>query len=214
VVAVVPPAGAPTGRAMARATASQTLAYWRSVALLRTDRPSGLAGLERCFLAGATPGRLDGFHEGSLLATTVGRGIDQIAWGLTRLWMPWNGKTFDPESSDGCNLFRPGFRVPMRILWPRQAMGRSSEPGQIGVFRFETRTGPCELDPRVHVLKIDYGIPESPALIRDILDEIVQIEDRLYLGQALLRWRGTYRRAAWFSLADVAPAGSGESVAF
>jgi len=51
------------------------------------------------------------------------------------------------------------------------------------------------------VFRIDYDTPDDlDFLIRRILDELVQIGEGLYLGQALLRIRGQWKRAAWFSL--------------
>jgi len=40
----------------------------------------------------------------------------------------------------------------------------------------------------------------SATAIRRVLDELVRVDDRLSLGQALLRLGGRWRRAAWFSL--------------
>ena len=76
-------------------------------------------------------------------------------------------------------------------------------PGErtYATFPFITWEGPSAFPPGgPDVLKIDYEHPQSPWLIRDILDELVRIEDGLYLGQALLRVRGQLRRAAWFEL--------------
>jgi hypothetical protein len=69
-------------------------------------------------------------------------------------------------------------------------------------FEFRTSTGPSALDSGTKVLRIDYrDVPENPSwLIRRVLDELVTVDDGLYLGQALLEWRGSLRRAAWFSL--------------
>jgi hypothetical protein len=56
------------------------------------------------------------------------------------------------------------------------------------------------------VLQIDYReLEENPGLIRRILDELVQIDDEVYLGQALMFWRGRLRRVAWFSLEPTRP---------
>jgi hypothetical protein len=63
-------------------------------------------------------------------------------------------------------------------------------------------TGPSALDPGTTVLRIDYrDVPENPSWpVRRVLDELVSVDDGLYLGQALFAGRGTLRRAAWFSL--------------
>ena len=51
------------------------------------------------------------------------------------------------------------------------------------------------------MLTIDYDFAANPGfLIRRILDELVQVDDALYLGKVLLRWRGSFRRLGFFSL--------------
>jgi hypothetical protein len=178
------------------------LAYWRAAAELPFDRAGSLRSLEACFTAGSPAGTLDGPLRGRLLATTFGWGLDGPFEALTRLWMPWMGKAFDASAAEGENLFARGARLPIRLLWPRYR-GVHEGGGATRAFRFTTWTGPSALAPGVDVTKIDYDVPESPdLLIRPILDEIVRVDDRLYLGQALLRRRGAYHRVAWFSLEE------------
>lgn len=52
------------------------------------------------------------------------------------------------------------------------------------------------------VLRLDYrDVADNPAFpVRRVLDELVQVQPALYLGQALLTWGGRLRRVAWFSL--------------
>jgi hypothetical protein len=178
------------------------LAYWRAVAELAFDRAGSLRSLEACFAAGSPARSLDGPLCGRLLATTFGWGLDGPFEALARLWMPWRGKAFDASAGEGENLFARGARLPIRLLWPRYRGIREAE-GAIRAFRFTTHTGQSALAPTIDVTKIDYDIPESPdLLIRPILDEIVRVDDRVYLGQALLRRHGAYHRVAWFSLEE------------
>ena len=179
----------------------RSLRYWRAVASLPVDRAAALAELEGCFLAGDPVDRLEGPMLGRLITTTFGYGLDRPFMGLASLWMPWKGKELDPEAKEGRNIFTPSFRIPLRLIWPGYRDQRPSDSNRFTTFRFTTWSGPGKLDNEVEVFKIDYDLPDSPSLlIRDILDELVQIDDGLYLGQALLRWRGRYRRAAWFQL--------------
>jgi hypothetical protein len=183
-------------------TADLPLRYYRALADLPHDRERALAALEACFVEGATPADLEGPLDGRLLTTTLGFGLDALAMGLARVWMPWKGKSFAPASSDGRNLFTPGFRLVLRLLWPGYHDARD-EPGRLSAFRFTTWEGESALASGVKVLKIDYGHEGSPALlIRPILDELVAIGDGLHLGQALMRWGGDHRRVAWFQLAE------------
>jgi hypothetical protein len=171
------------------------------VASIPVDRRAALDELDRCFAAGEPVERLHGDTEGRVLSTTLGYGIDRACMGLASLWMPWRGKTFDADANEGRNIFTTSFRVPLRLMWPGYRDERGSGPGRFTTFRFATWKGPGKLDPGIEVLKIDYDGPDNPSfLIRDILDEVVRIGDGLYLGQALLTWRGRFRRAAWFQL--------------
>jgi hypothetical protein len=180
---------------------SRSLRYWRAVASLPADRNGALGEIEACFLSGEPVERLDGPMAGRLITTTFGYGLDRVFMGLASLWMPWKGKELDPEAKEGRNIFASSFRAPMRLLWPSYRDQRPANPGRLTTFRFTTWAGAGKLHPDLEVFKIDYDLPDSPALlIRDILDELVQIEEGLYLGQALLRWRGRYRRVAWFQL--------------
>lgn len=177
------------------------LRYWRAVAELPTRRAAALSELEACFRDGGTPGPLEGVHSGRVLATTLGFGLDAPVQALARLWMPWKGKAFDPEAREGRNMFTRAARPPMRVLWPGYSGDRDEGPARISAFRFTTWEGPGAVDPTVRVLKIDYDHDESPELIiRPILDELVRIDDGLYLGQALMNWRAEYHRVAWFAL--------------
>jgi hypothetical protein len=175
--------------------------YFRALADLPHERSAALADLEACFLDAETPAPIDGPRRGRVLPTTVGPGLDSLVDGLARLWMPWRGKTFDPEAKEGRNLFTTGFRPVLRVLWPRYDLDRDEGVGGISAFPFTTWTGPsAAIIGARDVLKIDYEHPQSPWLVRDILDELVRIDDGLFLGQALLRFRGTLHRVAWFEL--------------
>jgi hypothetical protein len=178
-----------------------TLRYLRALADLPHDRPAALAALETCFRNGETPEPLDGLMPGRVLTTTVGYGVDVITVGLARVWMPWKGKTFDPEAKEGRNAFSTSFRVVQRTLWPGYDLDWPLGDRRYATFPFTTWDGPSVHTPGgADVLKIDYEHPQSPWIVRDILDELVRIDDELFLGQALLRIRGRLHRVAWFEL--------------
>jgi hypothetical protein len=73
-------------------------------------------------------------------------------------------------------------------------------PDRLEAFPFRTGLSGGELDPGVNVMKIDYDFEANPALIRHILDELVQIAPGRYLGKVLFRSGGRYRRIGFFSL--------------
>ena len=176
-------------------------AYRKAVATLSVDRRRALADMERFFTAGAVPEGLDGFHRGRLVATTLGYGLDFLPETLARLWMPWKGKTFDPAAVEGRNVFSARGRLGARLLWPRYRGIAPFAPGLDTAFRFVTSAGESAANEGLRVLRIDYDLPDNPAWpIRRVLDELVRVDEELYLGQALLRLGGRWRRAAWFSL--------------
>jgi hypothetical protein len=176
-------------------------AYWKAVATLLVDRRQALADIERFFDAGTIPEGLDGFHRGRLVATTLGYGLDLVPETLARLWMPWKGKTFDAAAAEGQNVFSSKGRFVARLLWPRYPGIARFEPGLDTAFRFVTSVGESAAHQDVRVLRIDYDLPDNPAWpIRRVLDELVRVDEGIYLGQALLRLGGRWRRAAWFSL--------------
>jgi hypothetical protein len=178
-----------------------TLRYLRALADLPHERQAALAELEGCFLTGETPGSLEGLMSGRVLTTTLGYGLDPVVVGLARLWMPWKGKTFDPEAKEGRNAFTSGFRAVQNVLWPGYDLDRPLADRRFTSFPFTTWDGPSAFTPGgADVRKIDYEHPQSPWLIRDILDELIQIDEDLFLGQALLRVRGRPHRVAWFEL--------------
>jgi hypothetical protein len=174
--------------------------YWHAVAMLRLDRPRGLNELEACFAGGKAAEGLVGFRRGRLLATTWGYGLDGVLEGLARLWLPWRGKEFSRLSAEGVNLFTPGGRRAIRVIFPRYVGLADGEEGASG-FRFATSIGPSATDPGLTVLRLDYrSVEENPATVRRVLDELVQIDHGLFLGQALFRRGGGLDRVAWFAL--------------
>jgi hypothetical protein len=88
----------------------------------------------------------------------------------------------------------------MRTLWPSYLPERELAD-RIEAFPFQTWVGPSVAGSGVTVLKIDYGRePTNPNLVRRVLDELVQLEDGVYLGKALIRIKSSYREVGFFRL--------------
>jgi hypothetical protein len=114
--------------------------------------------------------------------------------------MPWLGKSFQPSSQTGINVLASSARPAMKVVWPSYEPPLATDE-RIEAFPFTTRVEPSAVDPSLHVLKIDYDSDDNPAfIIRRILDELVHIDEDLYLGRALYRMRDRWRRLLFFTL--------------
>jgi hypothetical protein len=159
--------------------------------------------LNRIFRLGVPPNpTLEGPQDGILVTPTIPAPASAALRRIATAWMPWLGKRFDAEREAGDNLLTANARVPARVLFP----GYRPEPaqgGRLAAFRFRTYVNPGKLDPDRETLKIDYDSEENPRLlIRDILDELVQVVPGAYLGKVLLRRGGgdDWRLIGYFAL--------------
>ena len=172
-------------------------------ALLGRDRARGLAALEQLFRSGRPPDApLQGRYRGELIALDIAPGFTQLASAVAGLWLPWRGKTFDPIRARGDNILTRDSLILARLYWPLYRHYVRDKADTYRAFAFRTEVGPGLLQPTLQVLKIDYDLPENPRLnIRRILDELVQVSQDLYLGQALVHWWwGTWQRVGYFTL--------------
>jgi hypothetical protein len=163
----------------------------------------GRAGAELAGLfarAGAPDPPLDGRYAGALLELTLAPLVDGFGLVAFERTRPWLGKRFDAAAGRGENVLRQSVFGLGRALTPSRY--RASWPEDEQAFRalpFRTSVGPSLLDPAVSVLRVDYDLEQNQPRVRRILDELVQVEPGVYLGQALWRRAGTHR-LAWFSL--------------
>jgi hypothetical protein len=156
--------------------------------------------LNRIFRLGIPPDPpLEGPTRGIMVTPTVSRPADLALRALASVWLPWTGKRFDSAAHTGENLLLPSARWPARVLWPSYRL----EPLDDGfaAFRFRTHASRGTIDPDRETLKIDYDSAENPKLlIRDILDELVQVVRGAYLGKVLLRRGDAWRLIGYFAL--------------
>ncbi len=171
--------------------------------LLRQDRRRGFAALNDLFRAGRAPDPpLMGRCAGQLLALDIAPGLTQLVGAIAAAWMPWQGKTFDPTQARGDNIFTRDSLLLVRAfnLFYRGVV--DDGPNTYRAFTFRTYVAPGLEDPDRQVLKIDYNLPDNPALtIRRVLDELVQVGENTYLGKAHVRWWwGKWQCVAYFAL--------------
>jgi hypothetical protein len=172
-------------------------------ALLKKNRAQGLAALNTFFRSGNLPDPPPhGRYQGEMLVIDLAPVLTQFFQGLANLWMPWRGKTFDPSQKRGENIFTKDSYPLARLFNPLYRGFTSEGPKTYRGFAFHTYTAPGLLDTDRTVLKIDYNLKENPALtVRRVLDELVQVDNDVYLGKAHVRWWwGTWQTVAYFSL--------------
>jgi hypothetical protein len=170
--------------------------------MIKHDRRAGLARLNALFAQGTAPSpALDGRYQGALLTTSVNPFLDALTRALFGLWMPWKGKTLNAAAQSGDNIFTNDGLWLSKIVFAGYKGYVADEPGRSRALTFRTYTGEGKDDPGLQVLKIDYDLDANPSfVVRDVLDELVQVSDHYYLGKALLHWRGRWRCAAYFTL--------------
>jgi hypothetical protein len=170
---------------------------------LDTRHDESMRGLHAVFRMGSVPASpLEGRYRGQLVTTTVLSPLDSFGRIMSRLYMPWLGKRFHAESHTGDNVFKEGMRFWGHLYWPRYHGYRSYGRDMLTAFPFRTSIGPGVLDPDVQTLKLDYNDSRNPGfIVRDVLDELVQVTGNYYLGKAYIRRPGeSYRLVAFFAL--------------
>jgi hypothetical protein len=171
--------------------------------LLKQNHAQGLAAFNTLFRSGSAPEPfLNGRYAGELIALDIAPGLTQFYEWLTNRWMPWLGKTFNSAQQSGENIFT-------RDSYPLARFFNPFYPGFVADgdktyrgFAFRTYMAPGLADPDRTVLKIDYDLDDNPALtVRRVLDELVQLDEQLYLGKAHVHWwTGGWQLVAYFSL--------------
>lgn len=176
--------------------------------LVRVNRAQGFSALNDLFRAGTVPdASMHGRHAGELVALEIAPGLTPFFQWLTDSWMPWLGKTFDSSNQRGDNIFTKDSLFLARLFNPWYRGFIEDTPKTYRGFAFRTYTASGLFDTDRTVLKIDYNLRENPSLtIRRVLDELVQVDDNLYLGKAHVHWWfGSWQTVAFFTLSQQKP---------
>jgi hypothetical protein len=170
-------------------------------ARLDKDRQAALEIFGRLFRLG-TPPRPDGHYEGELLAISTGLLSDPFFEWLTRIYLPWQGKTFDAAAATGDNLFADNTwsKATEKLGWPAYRIPSEVPPGTVRIFPFRTSFASGIEDPEVAVLKLDYSDAPNPLPVRRVTDELVELPGGYLLGKAHMRGLREFRRVAIFGL--------------
>jgi hypothetical protein len=173
--------------------------------LVKHDRKAGLHRLNELFAQGVVPSpALNGHYRGALLTTSVNPLMDALTRTLFAWWLPWKGKTFNAAAQTGDNIFTNDGLWLSRIVFPGYKGSIADEPGRSRALVFRTYRGAGKDDPGLQVLKIDYDLEVNPSfVVRDVLDELVQVGEGYYLGKAHLHWQSRWSCAAYFTLANL-----------
>jgi len=170
-------------------------------ARLETDRKAALDILSRLFRLG-TPPAPDGRYDGELVGLSTGLLSDPFFEWLTRLYLPWQGKTFDARTSTGDNVFSDNAwsKATGKLGWPEYRIRSDDPPGTVRVFPFQTSIAPGIEDEDRQVLRISYGDSPNPLPVKRVVDEIVELPGGYILGKAHMRGLREFRRVCFFGL--------------
>lgn len=177
-------------------------------ALVKVNRAQGFAALNDLFREGTVPDPfLHGRYAGELIALDLAPILTPFFQWLTNRWMPWLGKTFDVSKQMGDNIFTNDSYFLARLFNPLYRGFTTDSPNTYRGFAFHTYTAPGLFDIDRTVLKIDYDLEDNPPLtVRRVLDELVQLDDDLYLGKAHIHWWGRpaddWQTVAFFTLVN------------
>ena len=175
--------------------------------LVKVNQVQGLAALNDLFRAGTVPDPpLNGRCAGELIALDLAPGLTPFFQWLANAWMPWRGKTLDASRQRGDNIFSKDSHFLARVFNPLYRGFINDGSNTYRGFAFHTYTAPGLFDKDRTVLKIDYNLKENPGLtVRRVLDELVQLDNQLYLGKAHVRWwwrsAAEWQTVAFFTLA-------------
>lgn len=153
--------------------------------------------LQQSFLKGTPAKDLDGFYKGALLQFIPTTPLESFAGLITKVWLPWYGKKFNKDKHSGINKLPSYVIPPLRLLFGEKISGEDTN--NMFAFPFKTSTQKGLKDP-MQVMQLDYDSPENPALVRNVVDELVTIGNNTYLGKAYLKKNNNVRLLAFFSL--------------
>ncbi len=157
--------------------------------------------LQSEFIHGTPDQSLSGFYKGELVRLFPDSLTETIGSLLINIWLPWKGKFFYPQQQLGDNIVSPALKFFIKFLYNDWSQERNSD-GKFHVFPFKTSIAQGLKD-SVNVLQLNYNLPQNPAAVRNVVDELVRIDAVTYLGKAYLIKNNIPRLVAYFRLHKV-----------
>jgi hypothetical protein len=146
-------------------------------------------------------GRQKQFRQGTLPFEPPGGFFRGLAYMLGDQKTPWLGKSFDPANRTGINVFTPKGASILKTLTPTYKLFQKNPEGNTEAYFFKTTTGPGIKDTEQQVFKLNYDSPENPFIVRNVLDEIVEIAPEQFLGKVHVKvFPGYYATIGFFGL--------------
>lgn len=153
--------------------------------------------LQNEFIAGTVPDTLQGFYRGGVEMIYPDNASESLVSMICSIWNPWKGKYFY-EDKKGDNILSPVLMWIVRIRFG-DFFDHTSSDKRFHAFPFHTDISQSLYDDRP-VLQLSYNLPQNPPIVRGIIDEIVWVADKQYLGKMYSNANGSYRLTAWFRL--------------
>jgi hypothetical protein len=168
---------------------------------LHFERHASVETLERLFRLG-TPPQPDGHYEGELIGLSTGLLADPFFDWMTRIYLPWLGKTFDADAGTGDNVFidNAWSKATGKLGWPEYRVQTETPPHTVRVFPFRTEVGPAVEDEGLTVLRLHYSHSPNPLPVRRLDEEIVELPGGYILGKAHMKGLRELRRLCFFGL--------------
>jgi hypothetical protein len=144
----------------------------------------------------------DGHYQGELVAMSTGLLSDPFFEWLTRIYLPWRGKTFIAAEHAGDNIFEDNVwsKATSRLGWPGYRVASDTPAGTVRVFPFKTSVALDIEEEETQVLRLDYSQADNPLPVRRMVDELVELPGGYMLGKAHMRGIRELRRVCFFGL--------------
>lgn len=149
-------------------------------------------------MKGTVPISLEGFYKGKLQTIINSNLKATLAKFIFSFWLPWYGKWFDTNQNRGDNIVST-YLIPLLKFRLKENFRVKKEFGGVHVFSFKTSVQKSLKD-NIKVLQLNYDLPQNPPNIRQVIDEIAEVDKNVYLGKAHIKEGRLFRTIAFFTL--------------